>query len=398
MSELCFSSSTNTNFYSLLLSDFIFFCSFILSHPLYFSYFIFFFPYLLKLFSFLSPLFITTFLLLLAFLTISPGFTDQGSTLEASGSKVGLLISSYHKVLDTLRSRLDNNGDEFHLFEELEAFIVVFDTTFFKVGEYPIENSETKIEETCSQAHETQVINPSGHQAFGSSLSEVLNYNVEENPLKVIWEKSKGNCLKVEGLLQETVVEDKRAEPPDTVLNKVKESQNNSPIGTGPEALSCKASENPVKVINSDNGGEYHSKEFSSPLVPNLGSFGSMRKEKEWSRTLACKLYEERQNVDEEEGMDLLWEAYEADSGKAQVKNRDKKEKKEKKEKKCGVVYDEDEEDEEDMEEQLCCLQALRFSTGKMNLGMGRTNFVRISKALKGIGWLHHVSRHGKKG
>ncbi|THG18902.1 hypothetical protein TEA_022349 [Camellia sinensis var. sinensis] len=35
---------------------------------------------------------------------------------------------------------------------------------------------------------------------------------------------------------------------------------------------------------------------------------------------------------------------------------------------------------------------------GTLNLGMGRPNLVKISKAIKGIGWLHHVTKHGKKG
>ncbi|WMV46883.1 hypothetical protein MTR67_040268 [Solanum verrucosum] len=124
----------------------------------------------------------------------------------------------------------------------------------------------------------------------------------------------------------------------------------------------------------------------------NLGSYGSMRKEKEWTRTLACKLYEERHNASSDEGMDLLWETYELDSGKSKLKRDNTTKKKKKK-----YEEDEGEEEEEDMnEQQLCCLHALKFSAGKINLGMGKPNLVKISKAIKGFGWLHHVTKKNK--
>ncbi|XVF32148.1 hypothetical protein REPUB_Repub17cG0057100 [Reevesia pubescens] len=156
---------------------------------------------------------------------------------------------------------------------------------------------------------------------------------------------------------------------------------------------------------STENDGDYYN--YNSKVTDNyqtmgssLGNFGSMRKEKEWKRTLACKLFEERHshNVDGGEGMDLLWETYETDSNKVTLKSSSKKGKK------LGGIneyYDIDDqyEYEEESDGQLCCLQALKFSAGKMNLGMGRPNLVKISKALKGFGWLHHVSsRHGKKG
>lgn len=127
----------------------------------------------------------------------------------------------------------------------------------------------------------------------------------------------------------------------------------------------------------------------------NLGSYGSMRKEKEWKRTLACKLFEERHNVDGGDGMDSLWEAYEMDSKNKAMNSIEKK--KNKKKKKEEIEMYEEEEEEEDVDGQLCCLQALKLSAGKMNLGMGRPNLVKITKAIKGIGWLHHVTKHSKK-
>ncbi|KAF8388448.1 hypothetical protein HHK36_027120 [Tetracentron sinense] len=477
MSEFCLSSTTKTTFSSLLFSDFIFFCSFILSHPLYFSYFVFFLPYLLKLLSFLSPLFITTSLLLLALLTVSPGLVDVPP--ESSESKVGFFLTTYHTVLHTLRSRLDDDGVEFQSFEGLEAYIVVFETSAFKVEESPVEVLEFKYEENRLHAYDARVVKFSSHGCFGLGVSEAFTYNVEENPVEVTERKygeySLESFLQGMGVYEDStnkIEENEEVEASGTVSNEDGEDQRKSLMGKGSEASDNEVRENPVKVTTTDNGGEYMSKvtgnseilgsygsmrkenqvkvstdnggeytsrtnensailirsnlgcygsmrkenqvkvstdnggeytskanENSEILNLNLGSFGSMRKEKEWKRTLACKLFEERRNVDEDEGMDLLWEAYESDSGKAKVKNKDKKVKKATK---GEVQYyedeDEDEEDHEEMDGQLCCLQALKFSTGKMNLGMRRPNLMRISKALKGFGWLHHVSRHGKKG
>lgn len=131
----------------------------------------------------------------------------------------------------------------------------------------------------------------------------------------------------------------------------------------------------------------------------------SMRREKEWKRTLACKLYEERRSWEGGEGMDVLWEIHEADSAKAptnMVKNsKPKSENKtkssskrfnplarkqhkdeEREEKDDGEV---EEEEEESMKGTVCCLQALRLSTGKMNMGIRSSNLRKLSKAFKGM-------------
>ncbi|KAK4376193.1 hypothetical protein RND71_006870 [Anisodus tanguticus] len=110
-------------------------------------------------------------------------------------------------------------------------------------------------------------------------------------------------------------------------------------------------------------------------------------KVKDWKRTLGCKFYEERNNASDSsgEGMDLLWEKYEMDS----IKHNSNTKKKVKSYVKEAQINEHI--------EQLCCLQALKFSAGKKNLGPGRANFVRISKAIKGFKWLHHVSKNNKK-
>ncbi|PQQ04964.1 uncharacterized protein Pyn_39228 [Prunus yedoensis var. nudiflora] len=98
-------------------------------------------------------------------------------------------------------------------------------------------------------------------------------------------------------------------------------------------------------------------------MGPNLGSFGSMRKEKEWRRTLACKLFEERHHNVEGggEGMDMLWETYDETESIKAMKGKSKS----KKGMNGKVEEDDDGEEEEDFDGQLCCLQALKFSQGR---------------------------------
>ncbi|KAK8495677.1 hypothetical protein V6N12_005584 [Hibiscus sabdariffa] len=143
-----------------------------------------------------------------------------------------------------------------------------------------------------------------------------------------------------------------------------------------------------------ENGGDYNynssvADNYQAPSVGNLG----LRKEKEWKRTLACKLFEERHsdNADGDEGMDLLWETYEIKSNKAQLKTSSRK---------GSDDYNSigESEYEEELVGQLCCLHALKLSAVKMNLGMGRSNMVKISKALKGFGWLNHGFSTGSYG
>lgn len=95
---------------------------------------------------------------------------------------------------------------------------------------------------------------------------------------------------------------------------------------------------------------------------------------------MPCKLYEERQNASSGEGMDLFWETYELDLGKSKVKKDDITKKKGEYKSKS---YKKDE--EEDMNEQLCCLQILKFSAGKVNLGMGKLILLRFPKQLEGL-------------
>ncbi|KAE8692138.1 Detected protein of unknown function [Hibiscus syriacus] len=346
---------------SLLLSDFMLFCSFILSHPLYFSYFIFFSPYFFKIFSFLSPLFITTTLLLLAFLTLTPSFVNHGGG-NFPNSDVSFLLTTCQTLVETLRSKVDDHESDggFGCLGEIEALKIVFDTSvILETRENPDEVLDMESKGDRFQAVEEDPILPENKQ------KEVKSLSVESN--------------------------------------KVDEQKEDEFMTRGSKAVGNKVSDDGFEhaakaTVNEDNYRYCHT------MGSDVWSFGSMRKQKEWKRTLACKLFEERhsQNVAEGggEGMDLLWETYETDSNnKAQLKSGSKKGKKGGGGNNNGYFYDEDDDYEEESNGQVCCLQALKLSAGKMNLGMGRPNLVKISKALKGIGWLHHVStRHGKKG
>ncbi|XP_009764329.1 uncharacterized protein [Nicotiana sylvestris] len=123
-------------------------------------------------------------------------------------------------------------------------------------------------------------------------------------------------------------------------------------------------------------------------------------KAKDWKRTLACKFYEERENVSDRsgEGMDLLWEKYEMEAINYNTKRDNSNTKKKMKRKgELNGYFKEEKKEVNEQIEQLCCLQALKFSAGKVNLGIGRANLVRISKAIKGFGWLYHVNKNNKK-
>ncbi|KAK8711727.1 hypothetical protein V6N13_146994 [Hibiscus sabdariffa] len=393
---------------SLLLSDFMLFCSFILSHPLYFSYFIFFSPYFFKVFSFLSPLFITTALLLLAFLTLTPTFVNHGN--HSPESKVSFLLTAYQTLVETLRSKVDDldQSDGFGCLEELEAFKIVFETlATLETRENPDCVLEMESQGDCFPAVEEEAPVPENEKPPEFTRTET-------NQVKAVVKIFEDFVVKKDG--GENLSSKKRDKEVKLVgveSNKVDEQKEDEIMARGSNAVGNKISDLKV-IIGAENGSEHAAKAMvndkynynGQTMGSDLWNSGSMRKQKEWKRTLACKLFEERHshNVDGGgEGMDLLWETYETDSdSKVQTKSGSKKGKKGGGNTN-GYYIDNDNYEEDEYEDesngQLCCLQALKFSAGKMNLGMGRPNLVKISKALKGFGWLHRVSsRHGKKG
>ncbi|PIN26193.1 hypothetical protein CDL12_01072 [Handroanthus impetiginosus] len=390
MSEL--STSKSAHFSSRLISDLILLFSFIVSHPLYFSYFIFFFPCLLKLVSFLSPLFIPTFLVLLAFLT------------ELGG---------YSSVLEKLRSKKECQDDEFESFDDLGLYEILFGSSLMEIRESPAEFLEEKSEENhlqdlgSEQENDLSVGKVGKNPDSGPKVEKNTCPGVEEkrleNFLKILdeFEKMASNAVektkfgKIDKVVEKPTIGSRMRNGSEANGNKITPAAKVSSNNDGKEQISTvKAHSQRIcsNVDHDEDDREGALKVESSRTLDNnynLGTYGSMRKEKEWKRTLACKLFEERHNVDGGEGMDSLWEAYEMDSNKGKIQNGEKM----KKNKKKVKVEEEDEE----INGQLCCLQALKLSTGKMNLGMGRPNLVKISKAIKGIGWLHNVTKHSKK-
>ncbi|KAF0897519.1 hypothetical protein E2562_038742 [Oryza meyeriana var. granulata] len=125
-----------------------------------------------------------------------------------------------------------------------------------------------------------------------------------------------------------------------------------------------------------------HSRTASENLV--VGE-GSPRKEKEWKRTLACKLYEERMQlklcrdravVECCDNMDMLWEAYEvgvgggASAAATTTKRGGSKAKRGSSKQERPAVEGAQE-------------RALKFSTRKMNFGGGKPSLAKISKVLR---------------
>lgn len=310
---------------------------------------------------------------------------------------------------------------------------ILFGSSVMEVKENPVEFLEEKsVEDPLFQGSDQEDLSIGKTEDFTVSKVEVNPSPAVklENTCAGMEEKRMENFLKILDEFERmasNVEEKKKVEPsrgtkPDKVVEKPKAG---ILFRNGSEATGNKINDATKVGVNNSNGGKdhtsmvkAHSQRITSDVdhadeddrkptlkaessraldVNNLGTYGSMRKEKEWKRTLACKLFEERHNVDGGEGMDSLWEAYEMDSNKPTKQKNDKKKKNKKK---SEIELHEEHygnEEEEEIDGQLCCLQALKLSAGKMNLGMGRPNLVKISKAIKGFGWLHHVTKHSKK-
>ncbi|ERN10058.1 uncharacterized protein LOC18438225 [Amborella trichopoda] len=327
-----------THFQDLLL-DLHDLLSLACSYPIYSLYIIFFSPYLLRALFFLSPLLLSTSLFLLILISITPQQKDppQESHHEHSPSSPyisGFLPNVSLMVVSLVRAQLGEKV-EIQLLQVLD---------FIEAG-LRVSEEELSLE----------------------SLEAVLGVSEEE---------------------------------------------------LSPESQTSSIGEEDMGNVERESG----------KLGDGGASNKSMRREKEWKRTLACRLFEEKQNKWREtlggklivdgfgvsgeesgEGMDILWEVYEdtvkkgedlgAKSKRMVLNSKGKIRGKEGKIRALGRVggfdldrSDEEEEEEEDDEPQLCCLNALRFSTGKMSFGLRRPNLMKISKALKGFGLLHHVS------
>lgn len=327
----------------LLVSDFILFCSSIFSHPLYFSYFIFFSPYFVKLLSFLSPLFFTTTLLVLTLFTLDQ---SDASICHLESKLLTSLLTTYQTLVETLRCEVEDESDGFGCLEPLETYKIVFEMSNPLQVCPDMESKEAPIDKGLDSkpAPETNRV-----KAVVKIFEDFLQ---EKERVENFWWKKRDRQVESKAMWHKAAVS-----------------------GGG----------NPQRVKAENTGGYYY--DYNSEA-------------KEWKKTLAWKLLEERRSdkVEGDEGMDLLWETYEIES---KLKSNSKKGKKGGNE---GYDMDRYEYEyrygyEEESVPQLCCLHALKFSARKMNLGMARSNIVKISKALKGFGWLHHLgNKHGKKG
>lgn len=340
-----------TSFSSLLLADLLSLTHFIYSQPLYFAYIIVFFPFFLQLLLFLCPL-LSTSLLLVALLTAS-----ANPTLKTLNWRCGLFSFACKTVLDVLETRIDDEV-MFHLFEPLASMASKLEVCMeFEAQSH--QGREDLIDATRGQCQCIRV----------NESAEVINSSTEKG---FVWK------------IEETF--------------KDRGSSNNTRACANPEVMSGAIKNSALQPKTLDAGEEFvdfairnHTEDTQKDsrncdeIGLYLKGYGSNKREKEWKSTLAGKLYEERLSARRAEEMDLLWEVYEADSGIGKEKNSTEATKKGK----LDRMFE-----EEEIDGQLCCLEAIRFSAMKVNLGVKRHSLVKISKALKGVGLF--VKRKGK--
>ncbi|GJT89741.1 hypothetical protein Tco_1078586 [Tanacetum coccineum] len=325
-------------------------------------------------------------------------------------------------VIHELKLGLDNdNGDKgSYNFEDFEIYKMVFDSTLLITASNEhdeqvngLENSYIDkfiVEQVLEAVAETELTSSGLKNEFSNVCihnqlvqKKISDTDIDDLGVEKILEGSIHAESRNDVKISDTKNMEELYEELDRFEDCVQEIEMNSDSDKGSEELSKVkqmillekvgkgSKEEKVGVNLSDHGKVSgilgRSRSWRSNSSSILSSHGSMKEEKEWRRTLACKLFEERHNSrGGEEGMDSLWEDHENSNSKKYD---------------SGIKRYSDDEDDEDVEMSnghLCCLQALRFSSGKMNLGMRKPNLVKISKALKGFGWLHHVkNKNGKK-
>ncbi|KAI3806163.1 hypothetical protein L1987_22057 [Smallanthus sonchifolius] len=341
-------------------------------------------------------------------------FDDSTAAIEEAA---GELRKS--ELAAALISGEDQKTDENSFSVKLNPWRLDSSSSFGSCGSTEIEMKENEsrscIEEVVG---ELQKLEPVKVSSSGEDKKTVQNsFSAKSNSTAAIEMKNNGTGSQVREALQkfESVKVSSSGKDQKTVQNSFS-AESNSTTASHVREVVRKLEQAPAPAMSTSGEDQksvknsfcQKSNSWRLDSSTSFGSYGSMRKDKEWKRTLACKLFEERNNSSGgEEGMDSLWEAYEDDNSSRKSKNRkdsmnnQKKTMIKSKKKSEFKYFDDGEEDDEDefmSNGQLCCLKALKLSTGKMNLGMGKPNLVKISKAIKGFGWLHHVgSKHGKK-
>lgn len=326
-------SGVRYQFISALLQN----AGFLYSNPIYLAYFIFFFPYLFRFLSFLSPLLLSISLVVFCIFTLEDLPAFDASPVKSEDEDTEAPFSDFFEYLQTP----DHHNQPPNSCEHLEEYAS------------PLIDAENRWPIWVSKE-----IDPASLEKQNSSNSIACK---------------------------------------DTAAGHGGEAKTNPEI----DKMTDQEIDKMSQISEVCNGDEEQC--------------WSMRREKEWKRTLACKLYEERRSWEGGEGMDVLWEIHEADSAKAPVNvAKSGKAKSENKTKSSSQRFSllarkhhkedehegkddgevEEEEEEEDTKGPVCCLQALRLSTGKMNMGIRSSNLRKLSKALKGM---RHLMRGEKR-
>ncbi|EPS61360.1 hypothetical protein M569_13441, partial [Genlisea aurea] len=304
----------------------------LLCDPLYLSYFVFFSPYILKLIVFLSPVLFTTSLLLLILKTSDLGRISAG-LIEGSSKEA--------------EERID--GEEFFEIEVEE--LMGFSETAGKRGSS--ENGGEQRVVMVDPVSENQTVEKTGNDEEEEEEEE------EEEDRKV-------NFLKILNSFEKMTTRTRRPES----------------AGENPRTPPFPAT---VKITNHRASSAYVKTQSDSSSTVSLmraRSYNHISYEKESA---------EKTDGEEQEGKKLSEEIMDSLWGEEEAFEEEKK--------KPAAEEEEEEEEEEEAPvngSELCCLLALRLSTGKVNRGMGRRNFAGISNVVKGFRWLSHVSKNRK--
>ncbi|ONK58414.1 uncharacterized protein A4U43_C09F12230 [Asparagus officinalis] len=444
-----------TLFYDYLLS----FAIFLYSQPLYLAYLLYFSPYILQLISFLFPLLLSTSIFLLLF---SPHSLTEGEDVTVSllDQLATLVVSAVGNVfeweVEAMGELYDNVGLNCEVGEagpskvnvENSAETDALQSNSVSGERVSLKGSGFEPEDAIAEVGNCEVARePVEFSLKSSEKDKLLEYDashrmsnssakcdMREEPAEFSSEKSERseNSESNSGTGDEVFVPQTPDRTSEIIVNsplarRVKKrgesfhslsrsgSMRTRSMSMSAEFYECSSSNFEVEGPKSSEKNELSKSRCPSKMQENLSKSlslrskdlqreGSMRKEKEWRRTLACKLYEERMafkiqekrtTAEGAEQMDLLWETYESDAdGANKSKSKGKKGKKE-----SYIDGEDGDEEEEESVSRLCCLQAFRLSSGRMNLGVGRPNLEKISKAFKGFGsFRRSSSNRSRKG
>uniref|UniRef100_A0A9I9DNF8 Transmembrane protein n=1 Tax=Cucumis melo TaxID=3656 RepID=A0A9I9DNF8_CUCME len=157
------------------------------------------------------------------------------------------------------------------------------------------------------------------------------------------------------------------------------------------------------KEINQEETKDHH--HHYDIIEDGISTRNSSKEEKVGTNCSIIKSVMECKVFEDEEKMDLLWEKYEDQElvvvieEEVNKKNRCISKKKDLRSlvNQQKEMEELEEEEEEEENGKICCLQALKFSSSKMRFGMGKKNGLKkISKAFKGLKFLHQLTTNGK--